>query len=60
MVIFHSWHMPRAYVGPTRVMAQMIRTGKYYPSASWAMTAYGRGMHPIKLEAIWKAIQTPE
>lgn len=60
MTNFQQFHMPRAFISPTRVLANMLQTGKYYPSASWAMTAFGKGMHIKKLQGIWKAIMSPE
>ena len=60
MLVHRMLTMPRVSIGPTRLLASMMRSGRYYPSAQWAMTAYGKGMHRTKLEAIWKAIISPE
>ena len=60
MIIFHQYHMARARISPVRVLARMLQSGKYYASASWAMTAFGKGMHPEKFNAIWKCLIMPE
>ena len=58
MTNYQQYHMSRAFISPTRVLTNMRQTGKYYPSAAWAMTAFGKGMNLKKLEGIWKAIMS--
>jgi hypothetical protein len=60
MTNYHQYHMPRALVGPGRVLTSMLKCGKYYPAASWAMSAYGKGLNLNKLNATWKSIIMPE
>lgn len=60
MTNFHQFHLPKATIGPSRVLAAMLQTGKYYPSAAWAMASFGKGLHCMKLDAIWKSITLPE
>lgn len=60
MLVFQYFSYPDVRISPVRMLAAMMRSGNYYPCASWAMTAFGKGLHKDKFAAIWKTLTDPE
>ena len=37
----------------------MLKTGKYYPAASWVIAGYSKGYEPSRMQSLYKIMVTP-
>lgn len=51
---------PRNEISLIQVLTQMMRTGVFYPAASWVVPTAGRGMPMWRANSLWKCMTTPE
>lgn len=58
MSTYQELHIGGLRCTPSRVLRSMLKSGKYYPSATWAQIP-GQGLHLTKMSAIWKAVVSP-
>lgn len=42
-----------------RDLFDMLKTRKYYPSASWVIGGYGKGYEPHRIQALYKMMVAP-
>ena len=43
----------------SRDLFDMLKTGKYYPAASWVIAEYGKGYEPYRMQSLYRIMVTP-
>jgi hypothetical protein len=55
MTAYTEQFLRNATVSPDRVLLRMIKSGHFYPAASWAYLN-SRGLHVTRTAAVWRAV----